>query len=123
MPTLERLNALPERENDEKAEDEHIEKFVRHWARLAKAWRSYLETEESPDTAPEIPSDGGHRSAKWWKTAGCHWNQCLCRYTPTHTMRVCKGCSEVAYCGTACQTRDWSDGGHRDVCAGGNTSD
>ena len=36
----------------------------------------------------------------------CHWSSCLCsEYETAHSMRACKGCSEVLYCSKRCQTK------------------
>ncbi|KAI0090649.1 hypothetical protein BDY19DRAFT_724983 [Irpex rosettiformis] len=48
---------------------------------------------------------------------GCSWNECLCTHTPSHGMKVCKGCWRALYCSSKCQARDWRDG-HREICRG-----
>lgn len=36
----------------------------------------------------------------------CNWAQCLCaEHQAPHYMRICKGCWDVFYCSTACQTK------------------
>ncbi|GJE93277.1 zinc finger MYND domain-containing protein [Phanerochaete sordida] len=47
----------------------------------------------------------------------CGWSECACSvHAPAHSMRVCKGCWLVAYCGPNCQENDWEKGGHRQRC-------
>ncbi|KAL4254623.1 MYND-type zinc finger protein samB [Abortiporus biennis] len=47
----------------------------------------------------------------------CNWKDCLCHnFNPHHKMKLCKGCWNVMYCSRKCQTKDWSEGGHQDVC-------
>lgn len=39
-------------------------------------------------------------------TKRCAWAECLCgAYKPAHGLRLCKGCSAVAYCNSRCQRR------------------
>ena len=36
----------------------------------------------------------------------CHWKECLCSiFEPAHSLRICKRCCRVAYCGTKCQEK------------------
>lgn len=45
-------------------------------------------------------------SDDWGLQKPCHWKGCLClKLNSNHPMRVCKGCWNVYYCNTKCQTR------------------
>ncbi|KZV73037.1 hypothetical protein PENSPDRAFT_324621 [Peniophora sp. CONT] len=48
----------------------------------------------------------------------CTWFACPDhRSTPSMgTLKACKGCGEVRYCGRECQRRDWNKGGHKEKC-------
>ncbi|KAI0074845.1 hypothetical protein K474DRAFT_1664945 [Panus rudis PR-1116 ss-1] len=50
-------------------------------------------------------------------TRTCFWKGCLCSQMPAkpkHSLKSCTGCRRVFYCGTQCQTNDWS--AHRLEC-------
>ncbi|TFK48636.1 hypothetical protein OE88DRAFT_485085 [Heliocybe sulcata] len=53
-----------------------------------------------------------HDDSKW----GCSWYRCpLYGERTERRMRHCQ-CDLVQYCNKDCQTADWREGGHRDIC-------
>ncbi|KAI0311526.1 hypothetical protein OF83DRAFT_1150523 [Amylostereum chailletii] len=51
------------------------------------------------------------------KPVHCHWRECFYhRIEPSQPTSLCSGCGKVEYCNTACQTRDWKEGGHKKEC-------
>ncbi|GJE93254.1 zinc finger MYND domain-containing protein [Phanerochaete sordida] len=78
--------------------------MVQSWTALGKA----LEVEKHLVPAPadaELPFAPLER---------CGWRECLCSvHRPTHGLKVCLGCWQVAYCNAECQEKDWLSGHSR----------
>lgn len=70
----------------------------RAWMQLGEALElddNILERAETQQNAVELPV-----------AKRCAWAECLCNaFKPAHGLRVCNGCSAVAYCNKKCQRR------------------
>ncbi|GJE93259.1 zinc finger MYND domain-containing protein [Phanerochaete sordida] len=89
----------------------------RRMAQRSSDWRDFVSTwirvgGLMPPVPDEVPEDSPFEPLQ-----RCGWSECLCSvHAPAHSMRVCKGCWLVAYCGANCQKNDWEQGGHQQRC-------
>ena len=68
--------------------------FVEIWDSARKLCR-ISPVEANPDLPLNYPLSPG----------GCFWSSCMCRSSPSHRMKICKGCWRALYCNTKCQRR------------------
>ncbi|KAH8101310.1 hypothetical protein BXZ70DRAFT_935594 [Cristinia sonorae] len=62
------------------------------------------------------PSEPNVDTRYWKIPKRCSWNACPCSVTVAfHSVRVCRGCFRVLYCGKMCQEKDW-EAGHKLLC-------
>ena len=93
QPTLTELRQI-------KAQDTSIQhKIVRQWLMFGHAFGF----SDTPRVVPVADIDVGEYDR--YERKKCHLSSCFChKRAGAHHMRVCKGCWEVFYCSTKCQT-------------------
>ncbi|GJE93388.1 zinc finger MYND domain-containing protein [Phanerochaete sordida] len=85
--------------------------------KVLKWWRDFGSQCGVDLDAPYVPPTPAVGDEAWTKDMGCAWRECLCfGERPDHALRKCKRCERVLYCSKKCQTQDWNQGGHKQVC-------
>ncbi|GJE93351.1 zinc finger MYND domain-containing protein [Phanerochaete sordida] len=100
-----------------------VDAFVHYRvAQRSAVWRRFMQDWGTVRALLAPPSGSEPPLMAFGVLERCAWAECLCsRHKPAHRMRVCNGCESVAYCGKGCQTKDWNNGGHRELCRRRNT--
>lgn len=70
------------------------------------AWRHFLILWRALGDVLRYHPEDDDASPVFGALERCGWEGCLCSvHKPAHSLRVCKGCWVVAYCGAQCQKR------------------